>query len=95
MFSTDSTNESSSCITAEILLKKIRLYIHKMPSCIQICSQHHMVEDPVRELISEFHINLNQATWTDADLLHITPKYIFFLLIIENNLECFSKKMCK
>lgn len=42
----------------------------------------HTVEDPIMELISGFHINLNYAAWTDAGLLYTTPEYIFI---------CYSK----
>lgn len=80
---------------------KIHRYIHNisMPSCLEINSEYHMLEDPLRDFISDFLISLNYAARTDTELLCFgdtvyTQIHVFFF-IIKHYLECFRKKVCK
>lgn len=83
-----SLRKPHKCSSQERSIKKRQKHLDNRktpaPPRIQINSQYHTVEDPIMELISGFHINLNYAAWTDAGLLYTTPEYIFI---------CYSKRI--
>ena len=78
---------------------KIHRYIHKtsMPYCLEINSEYHMLEDPIRDCISDSLISLNYSARTDTVIMFrrysMHPNTFFF--IIKHYLECFRKKVCK